>query len=112
MKQVLSSQCAIAALVLVFGAFSYTLGQTPSATPDPFVAQLTSSPAGGAGCAGLHRRKCGVREQTDNIPAIHAADYIGESAGFNKRVLLERVSLRNDSWQGCPRRPGLLVCGR
>ena len=49
MKQVLSSLCAIAALMLVFGAFSYTLGQTPSATPDPFVTQLTSSPAGGNG---------------------------------------------------------------
>jgi hypothetical protein len=48
-KQALSSHCAIAALMLVFGAFSYTLGQTPSATPDPFVTQLTSSPAGGPG---------------------------------------------------------------
>jgi len=32
--------------VLVFGAFSYALGQAPSATPNPFVVQLTSSPAG------------------------------------------------------------------
>src|SRR3989441_7271697 len=32
--------------MLVFGAFSYALGQTASATPDPFVTQLTSSPAG------------------------------------------------------------------
>ncbi len=46
MKQVFKSQCAIAALVLVFGAFSYTLGQAPSATPNPFVVQLTSSPSG------------------------------------------------------------------
>jgi len=45
-KQVLSYQCAIAALMLVFGSFSYTNGQAPSATPDPFVTQLTSSPAG------------------------------------------------------------------
>jgi uncharacterized protein (TIGR03437 family) len=46
-KQVLSSRCAIVVLVLAFGAFSSTLGQTP--TPDPFVAQLTSSTAGGSG---------------------------------------------------------------
>lgn len=45
MKHVLKSQCAIAAVVLVFGAFSYVLGQAPSATPNPFVVQLTSSPA-------------------------------------------------------------------
>ena len=49
MKQVSSSRCAIVALVLVFGAFSYTYGQTPSSTPDPFVTQLTSSPAGVVG---------------------------------------------------------------
>ena len=49
MKQVSSSRCAIVALVLVFGAFSYTYGQTPSSTPDPFITQLTSSPAGGLG---------------------------------------------------------------
>lgn len=47
MKQVLSSRCAIVVLVLAFGAFSSTLGQTP--TPDPFVAQLTSSTVGGSG---------------------------------------------------------------
>ncbi len=46
MKQVLSSQCAIAALMLVFGAFTYTYGQAPSATPDPFVTQLTASTLG------------------------------------------------------------------
>ncbi len=46
MKQVFKAQCAVAACVLVFGAFSYVLGQAPSATPDPFVVQLTSSPVG------------------------------------------------------------------
>ena len=46
MKPVFRSQCAIAAFMLAFGAFSYVHGQTPSATPDPFAAQLTSSPAG------------------------------------------------------------------
>ncbi len=46
MKQVFSSTCPIAALIFIFGAFSYTLAQTPSATPDPFVVQLTSSPTG------------------------------------------------------------------
>ncbi len=47
MKQVPGSRCAIVALMLVFGAFSYAAAQTPSATPDPFVAQITTSPAGG-----------------------------------------------------------------
>jgi len=51
-KQVLKSQCAIAALVLVFGAFSSVFGQAPSATPNPFVVQLTSSPAGFQSFAG------------------------------------------------------------
>ncbi len=46
MKQVSSSRCAIFALVLIFGAVSYTFGQTPSSTPDPFITQLTSSSAG------------------------------------------------------------------
>jgi hypothetical protein len=32
--------------MLVFGAFSYAQGQVVSPTPDPFAAQLTSSPAG------------------------------------------------------------------
>ena len=45
MKLVFRSQCAIAALMLVFGAFSYAWGQAASATPDPFIVQLTSSPA-------------------------------------------------------------------
>ncbi|MDQ2937922.1 MAG: hypothetical protein M3R67_10475 [Acidobacteriota bacterium] len=34
------------------GAFSCALGQTPSATPDPFVVQLTSSPSGFSSYAG------------------------------------------------------------
>jgi hypothetical protein len=51
-KQGFRSHCAIAALVLVFGAFTYAVGQTPSATPDPFVVQLTSSPAGFSAFAG------------------------------------------------------------
>ncbi|MGI9069011.1 MAG: hypothetical protein ACR2HX_21740 [Pyrinomonadaceae bacterium] len=46
MKQGFRYLCAIAAFMLVFGAFSFALGQTASATPDPFIAQLTSSPAG------------------------------------------------------------------
>jgi uncharacterized protein (TIGR03437 family) len=51
-KQVFKSQCAIAAFVLVFGAFSYVQGQAPSATPNPFVVQLTSSPTGFQSFAG------------------------------------------------------------
>ena len=38
--------------MLVFGAFSYAQGQVSSATPDPFAAQLTSSPVGFASFAG------------------------------------------------------------
>ena len=49
MKQVSSSRCAIFAFVLVFSAFSYAVGQTPSSTPDPFVTQLTSTPLGAVG---------------------------------------------------------------
>ncbi|MBC8029298.1 MAG: PD40 domain-containing protein [Pyrinomonadaceae bacterium] len=52
MKQVFKSQCAIAAFVLVLGTFSYVLGQAPSATPNPFVVQLTSSPSGFQSFAG------------------------------------------------------------
>ncbi|HSS20920.1 MAG TPA: hypothetical protein VLL54_12670 [Pyrinomonadaceae bacterium] len=37
-------QCAVAGFVLVVSAFSYVLAQTASPTPDPFVAQVTSSP--------------------------------------------------------------------
>jgi uncharacterized protein (TIGR03437 family) len=51
-KQVFGYFCVLALLVLVFGAFSFVAAQTPSATPDPFVAQLTSSPAGFASFAG------------------------------------------------------------
>lgn len=46
MKLVFRSQCAITALMVVFGAFSYAQGQAASATPDPFAIQLTSSPVG------------------------------------------------------------------
>lgn len=46
MKLVFRSQCAIAALMLLFGAFSHARGQAASATPDPFAVQLTSSPGG------------------------------------------------------------------
>jgi len=45
-KLVYRCHCAIAALLIVFGAFSYARGQVTSATPDPFVFQVTSSPAG------------------------------------------------------------------
>ena len=45
MKPVFRSHCAIAAFMLVFSAFSYAQAQTSSATPDPYAAQLTSSPA-------------------------------------------------------------------
>jgi uncharacterized protein (TIGR03437 family) len=51
-KLVFRSHCAIAALILLFGAFSYAQAQTASATPDPVVAQLTSSPAGFSSYAG------------------------------------------------------------
>lgn len=46
MKLVFRSQCAFAALLVVLGAFSYVQGQAASPTPDPFVVQVTSSPAG------------------------------------------------------------------
>lgn len=45
MKQVFGSKCVLALLVLVLGA-SYASAQTPSATPDTFLTQLTSSPLG------------------------------------------------------------------
>jgi WD40 repeat protein len=45
-KLVFRSQCAIVALLVVFGAFSYARGQVASATPDPFAIQLTSNPGG------------------------------------------------------------------
>ncbi|HEV2827158.1 MAG TPA: hypothetical protein VGW76_06100 [Pyrinomonadaceae bacterium] len=44
MKPVFRSHCAIAAFILLFSVVSYAQAQTASATPDPFVAQLTSSP--------------------------------------------------------------------
>ena len=46
MKFAFRSQCAMAALTLVFGAFSYVQAQTTSPTPDPFAVQVTSSPTG------------------------------------------------------------------
>ncbi len=47
MKRVFSYQCALAALIVVLGAFSFVNGQIASATPDPFVSQITSSSVGG-----------------------------------------------------------------
>jgi uncharacterized protein (TIGR03437 family) len=47
-KQVFGSCCALALLMLVLGAFSFVSAQSASATPDPFVAQITSSPSGNA----------------------------------------------------------------
>ncbi len=52
MKQVFKCQCAIVAFMLVFGAYAPTFAQAPSATPDPFVVQLTSSPVGFQSFAG------------------------------------------------------------
>ncbi|MEP6742847.1 MAG: hypothetical protein ABJB61_10150 [bacterium] len=46
MKQVFGSCCALALLMLACGALSYVSAQSSSATPDPFVTQLTSSPLG------------------------------------------------------------------
>ena len=47
MKPVFRSHCAIAAFILLFSVVSYAQAQTASATPDPFAAQLTSSPVAG-----------------------------------------------------------------
>ncbi|MEA2206044.1 MAG: hypothetical protein QOE77_2820 [Blastocatellia bacterium] len=46
MKLAFRSSCAAVALLLLVGALSFVQAQTSSATPDPFVAQITSSPAG------------------------------------------------------------------
>ncbi len=46
MKHVLGSCCALALLILACGAFSFVSAQSASATPDPFVTQITSSSAG------------------------------------------------------------------
>ncbi|MFN2494054.1 MAG: TolB family protein, partial [Pyrinomonadaceae bacterium] len=46
MKQAFRSLCAISALMLIAGALSFVQAQTPTATPDAFVAQVTSSTAG------------------------------------------------------------------
>src|SRR6476469_9752622 len=45
-KLAFCSRCAIAALLVVFGALSYVQAQTTSPTPDPFVVQVTSNPGG------------------------------------------------------------------
>ena len=46
MKQAFRSLCATSALMLIAGALSFVQAQTPTATPDSFVAQVTSSTAG------------------------------------------------------------------
>ena len=46
MKQAFRSLCATSALMLIAGALSFVQAQTPTATPDSFVAQITSSTAG------------------------------------------------------------------
>lgn len=46
MKPAFCSLCAIAVLTLAYVATTSSLAQTSSATPEPFVTQLTSSPAG------------------------------------------------------------------
>ncbi len=48
MKQVFGSCCALALLMLVCGALLSVSAQSTSPTPDPFVAQITSSPLGAA----------------------------------------------------------------
>jgi hypothetical protein len=45
-KLAFRSSCAVVALLLVAGALFSAQAQTPSSTPDPFLAQITSSPAG------------------------------------------------------------------
>ncbi|CAN5559568.1 hypothetical protein BH20ACI3_BH20ACI3_18630 [soil metagenome] len=46
MKQAFCSLCAMVVLALACGGFSSSSAQTPSATPEPFLIQLTSSPSG------------------------------------------------------------------
>ena len=46
MKQAFRSLCATSALMLIAGALSFVQAQTPTATPDSFVTQVTSSTAG------------------------------------------------------------------
>jgi uncharacterized protein (TIGR03437 family) len=45
-KQAFCSLCAMVVLALASGGFSPSWAQTPSATPEPFLIQLTSSPGG------------------------------------------------------------------
>ena len=46
MKQAFCSLCAMVVLALACGGFSASWAQTPSATPEPFLIQLSSSPSG------------------------------------------------------------------
>ena len=46
MKQVFRIFCALILLTLGSGAFFSAMSQTPSATPEPFLSQITSAPAG------------------------------------------------------------------
>ena len=46
MKLVPRTFCALVVLTLASGAFFSALAQTPSATPEPFLSQITSSTAG------------------------------------------------------------------
>ena len=46
MKQAFCLSCAMVVLMLACGGFSSSWAQTPSATPEPFLIQLTSSPSG------------------------------------------------------------------
>jgi uncharacterized protein (TIGR03437 family) len=45
-KQAFCSLCAMIVLALACGGFSSSWAQTPSATPEPFLIQMTSSPGG------------------------------------------------------------------
>src|SRR4029079_9989219 len=71
--------------MLVFGAFSYVQGQTPSATPVPFVTQLTSSPGGFTSFAGdvtAHGRFV-VFESNGNVATQNA-----NNADGNREIFL------------------------
>ena len=46
MKLVPRTLCALIVLTLASGAFFSALAQTPSATPEPFLSQITSGTAG------------------------------------------------------------------
>ena len=86
-----SSLCAIIMLTLAGGALSTVWAQTPSATPEPFVIQLTSSPAGFSSSAGdisgngrfvvfesngdVATEKTAARNNSDGNREIFIADY-------------------------------------